>query len=882
MSELVPSKGEGMSWLRRLFSRKVEADELSQEIRQHIEEKIEELVAGGKSRGEAEHAARREFGNVTLIERDSRDVWRWLSIENFLMDVRFGFRMLWRSKSFTLAAVLTLALGVGANLAIFAVFEAVMLRPLPYSDAERLVILNHRDQETGIQKEFIAIGDYVDLASRQGSFEALSGYGSEQKNVSEAAETYRVSALLGSSDLLQTLRVRPLMGRDLRPEDTREHAQPVELISYDLWQRRFGGDPNIIGRGMEIGTDKTQIVGVLPPGFRFPPSSKTELLLPLTLPIAPPADRKSNWTFVVARLKPGVTFASAAVNLRTISQDLAKEYPQSNQHSEYVLLALRDALVGESKPLLTLLLGAVGVVLLIACLNVSNLLLARLLGRRRELAVRVALGGGRGQIATQLLAESLALAVVASMLALLAANWGTRLLVALVPKSIDAPGMADVRLSGPVLLFAIGITGVATLVFTLISTITVKTRNVYEALLSGTRSTSGPGARRAASALIAGEIAMAIVLLMAAGLILRSFARLVSVDPGFRTENVATLEMTIPEERYKDAVSSRAFYDRAFAAVRSLPQVREVGAAVVVPLTGNNWTEGFERAEFPVPEGERPPEVGWQLASGGFFRTLQIPLLAGRLFDSSDVPDGKPVVIVSRALERTYFPGESAVGHAVKVGSTLMEVVGVVGDIHRAQLRDQPRPDMYFPFEMRSMNQITLFVRVDGNAGAMIPGLKNALRSLEPTIAFGDSGTMNEIVSESLQLTRLALWLLGFFAATALALAATGIYGVMSYGVRQRTREIGTRIALGASRAKILYLVMRQAAGITVCGTVAGLAVGLFAVSALRSMLYGVSTTDPMTIAAATTLVLLIAALACGIPAKQASSVDPARTLAEP
>ncbi|HEY2018872.1 MAG TPA: ADOP family duplicated permease, partial [Bryobacteraceae bacterium] len=622
----------------------------------------------------------------------------------FLYLVRHAFRLLVREPGFTLAAVLTLALGVGANVAVFAVVEAVLLRPFPYPGADRLVILNHRDRRTGITKEFIAIGDYVDLVQRQAAFQAIGAYGEIQRNLFGLGEPVRVMGIAVGPGFFETMGLKPSIGRALRAEDSRPGAPPVVVLGYELWQTHFGSDPSILGRGVKLGPTEFQVVGVAPPGFRFPANARTEIILAAGIPLSAPADRKSNWTFAVARLKPGVSLADAGSNLAAISQQLQQEYPRSNQGSEYFALSLRDALVGNTKPALILMLAAVSIVLLIACANVANLLLVRSLARRREMALRVALGAGRLRLVAQLLTESLALAAVAGVAGTLIAQWGSRALVTLVPKSVTVPGVADVRLNGAVLAFALGITVVTAVVFGLVSALTVRTGDTAGTLVASGRVSAGSRARRGASALVVVEIAFAILLLIGAGLILRSFSRLLAVDPGFRGDRVMTMDIQMPADRYRDPGSRQALYQRLFAALKELPEVQDAGAAVVTPLTGNNWTVPLERAEHPVPAGERPPEVGWQVASGGYFRTMQIPLLSGRFFDQRDRPGGKRVAIVSEAIERQYFRGEHAVGRELKTGDGNVEIVGVVGNIRRAGLRDEPRADLYFAFEANPSN----------------------------------------------------------------------------------------------------------------------------------------------------------------------------------
>jgi len=800
----------------------------------------------------------------------------------FLYLVRHAFRQLVREPAFTVAALLTLALGVGANVAVFAVVEAVLLRPLPYPSADQLVILNHRDKRTGITKEFIAIGDYVDLVARQTAFESISAYGREQTSIVDRDDPYRVDLLGVGPGLLEILRVRPVLGRSFTVDDSRENAPPVIILGYETWKKRYGGDPSIIGRVVKLEQSERQVVGVAPQGFTFPPNATTDIIIPFDLPTVAPAQRKNGWTFALARLKPGRTLEDAATNLTTISQQLEKEFPQQNLASEYFPLGLRTALAGNTKPALVLLLAAVGVVLLIACANVANLLLARSLGRRREMSVRLALGAGSGRLAAQLLTESLALALVAGVAGVVMAYWGSHALVALLPQSGNVPGLDAVRINGPVLAFTLGVVVLTTLVFGLVSALTVRSEKAVGVLNASRGSSMGAKARRATSTLVVAEVALAIVLLVGAGLILRSFAGLLAVDPGFRTANVMTLDLQLPGNRYRQLGAREGFYSEAFALIKATPGVLEVGTAVVTPLTGNNWTSPFERPEHPVPAGERPPEVGWQLASNGYFKALRIPLIAGRLFDDRDIQTAPPVVIISEAIQKRFFPNESAIGKQVKLqGDQTAEIVGVVGNIRRAGLRDEPRADMYFPFERNKPGQITLFVRTASKPERVLAAIKATITKIEPNAYVSGEDTLAHVASESERVTRVVLWLLGVFAVTSLALAAIGIYGVMSYAVRQRTREIGTRIALGATRRNIVWLVLQQGAVIATVGTVVGLATGLATTRFLSSILYGVNGTDPLTLTAAVGLLVITTMLACYVPARRAASVDPAKTLAE-
>ena len=549
--------------------------------------------------------------------------------------------------------------------------------------------------------------------------------------------------------------------------------------------------------------------------------------------------------------------------------------------SQYFVTSLRDVIVGNTKTPLVLLLAAVGVVLLIACANVANLLLARSLGRRREMAVRLALGAGRRTLALQLLSESFVLALFAAALGIVIAFWGERALVALVPRSVEAPGLADVRINGQVLGFALLLTIVTTMVFGLTAMLTVRVDSAAGVLVAAGKTSASGAMRRMTSGLVVVEVALAIVLLVGAGLIMRTFGRLLSVDPGFKYDHVMTVGIALPADRYRDTAAREGFYRQAHAALGAVPGVRSVGEAAVIPLTGNNWTVGFERTDKPAAAGERPPEVGWQAASGGYFRTLGIPLISGRVFDERDRPGGPRVVVISEAIQTRYFPNENAVGKLIKQGDGPAEIVGVVGNIRRAGLRDDPRADLYFPAEQSPGTQTTIFVRTAGDPGAALASIQNAIRSVEARTTFIEPHSLDDIAAESVRATKLVLWLLGVFAVVAVVLAAIGIYGVMSYVVRQRTREIGTRIALGATQRNIVWLIMRQGTAIAVSGTAIGLLAGLAATKSLNSMLFGVSPGDPATMAAATLVLVAAVLAACYVPARRAAAVDPVQTLAE-
>ncbi|HSC29151.1 MAG TPA: ABC transporter permease, partial [Vicinamibacterales bacterium] len=549
--------------------------------------------------------------------------------------LRHAVRVLARDPGFTGAAVLALALGIGANVAVFAVLEAVILRPLPYPDADGLVILRHRDTRTGITKRFIAIGDFIDIAARQTVLEHLNRFASSEGTIHEQGEPIRVAALHVSPGMFDMLQAPAVIGRTLQPDDGRPGAAPVIMLGHDLWQTRFGSDPGVIGRSIRLGPQTRQVVGVAARGFRFPPQASADVIVPLVTPHEAPAERKSGWTFAAGRLRPGLTIADAAPQLAALSRQLETEHPDQNLGSLYYPRSLRDELVGETRGQLLLLQGAVAFVLLIACVNVANLLLVRMLNRRHEMALRAALGAGRARLAAQLAAEIGVMAVAGAATGVVLAWWGVPLLVELVPGSVDVPGLDSVGINGGVLAFAACAAAGSGLLFTLAAAAAAG-RASATALTAPARSGVSRSTRRATSALVMAEVALALVLLIGAGLVLRSFARLMSVDPGFRIQGLVALDIQLPPDRYREAEARRAFYRDTFAGLAAAPGVAGAGAAIVTPLTGNNWTVSFERSDRPVPAGQRPPDVGWQSVSAGFFETMGIPLRAGRTFDARD------------------------------------------------------------------------------------------------------------------------------------------------------------------------------------------------------------------------------------------------------
>ncbi len=793
-----------------------------------------------------------------------------------MRELRQALRIFYREPAFAATAVVTLALGIGANTALFAIVEAALLRPLPFERADDLVVLRHRDVQTGLTKPDVALGDFVDLRARQRSLESLAGFGGYQATFFGGNEAVRLQGASVTPDALRALRIQPALGRLLQEDDAREGAAPVAVVSHEFWRTQLGSDPQAIRRSIQLGPTRTMVVGALPAGFRFPGMPATDLIVPQPLPGAVPAQRKSGWMYAIGRLRAGQTVDSAAAEMATLSRQFEIEFPEQNKGTRYEALPLRESLVGDTRKPLLLLLGAVGFVLLMACANVGNLMLARALGRQRELAVRLALGASPRRLALHVLTEAFCLAVAGGTLAVVIAWNAAPILAALVPNASVVPGLETAGVNMRVLLFALGTSVLATMIFGGVACLGLMRSD--SGALRERQGTSTPRATLAASGLVATQVALAVVLLAGAGLTLQSFSNLLAVNPGFTPAGVLTLQLSLPEGRYDADDARRAFYSRAFEAIEALPDVDAVGAAMVTPLTGNNWTAPLQRVDRPLGVGQRPPEVGWQMASRGYFRALQIPLRNGRLFEPRDAT-GPTVVIISQAAADRHFPGEQPLGHRVNLGDMEAEIVGVVGDIRRASLTDDPRADLYFPFERVMSPQTTLFIRASGDPTAIVPSVRAAVRQLEPRAVIDETRTLAAIAEGSAAVTRLATRLLGGFAAIALLLAALGVYGVMAYRVRRRTRELGMRLALGATPVGIVWLVLRQASTVVAIGLAAGAVAAVAFARTLSSVLFNVEPWDPGVLASAAALLAAVSLAASYLPARRASRVNPVTVL---
>jgi len=799
-------------------------------------------------------------------------------------DLRYGVRMLVKKPGFTLIAVITLGLGIGANTAIFSVVNAVLLNPLPYREPDRLM----RFWETNPLKHWtqatVAPANLLDWQQQSQSFTEIAAYiGSDKKGptlsgweLNAGDEPERVQGLLVTGNLFAVLGADAQLGRTLREEETWEGQHAVVVLSYGLWQRRFGSDPKVVGQKITLNGRTREIVGVMPPGFYFP-SKEAELWAPMGWNRNQLTHvRRPHFLRAVGRLKPGVTMPQAQAEMKAIAARLEAQYPDTNTRMGVGLGPLKEWIVAEVRLPLVVLLVAVAFVLLIACTNVANLMLARAQARAREVAIRSALGAGRLALVRQLLTESLLLAFVGGAVGLMLALWFKDLLVAFSPG--DIPRLDELRLDWRVLGFTLG----ATLLTTLLTGLAPALQSSKPRLAStlkegGQKGASGQG-NRLRSALVVAEVALALMLATGAGLMIRSFLRLRVVDPGFDSHNLLTLKVRLPAARYKDHGQMQAFFAQAEERIRSLPGVTEVGSTTMPPLGGYKWTSDF------TIEGRSPDDYGREVrhkeVTVGYFRTLGLPLLGGRFFSESDTAESRPVIVINNTFARRYFAGQDPIGRRLKFGKpsepdAWQTVIGIVGDEKQDGLGAEVKPEIYQSSLQSPQDAMTIVTRTSVDPRTLIGPVREQLRALDRSLPVYEVKTIREVLEESLARERFVTLLLVVFAALALVLAAVGVYGVMAYSVAQRTHEIGVRVALGAQNRDVLKLVLWQGTRLTLTGVGSGVVASLALTRLMGRLLFGVSATDPATFVAIAFLLTVVALLACYVPARRATKVDP-------
>jgi putative ABC transport system permease protein len=797
-------------------------------------------------------------------------------MQTLWQDLRYGARMLLQKPGFTLIAVITLALGIGANAAIFSVVNGVLLRPLPFKDPDRLMLI--RETKLPQFPEFsVSPGNFLDWRKQNTVFERLVAFNGVSFNMIGAGDPEQIRGMKVTDGFFAMLGAQPLLGRDFLPEEDQPGRDNVVILNYGLWQRRFGGDPKILNQTLTLSGQSYTVIGVMPATFRFG-GPDLDLWKPMAFTAQEAQIHGGHWLGAIGRLKPGATENHARAEMITIAGRLAAQYPDANTGWSVKLMPLLEYTVRSVKPALIVLLCAVAFVLLIACANVANLLLARAAGRQKEIAIRTAVGAGRARIIRQLLTESGLLALLGGAAGLALAKWGMDLLLKLAPQGL--PRMNDVSLDGRALAFTAVVTLLTGVIFGLVPALQSSKPNLNETMNdTGRGSTEGRQRQLVRSALVVLEVASALVLLVGAGLFIKSFWRLQQVDPGFNPDNTLTLTVSLPRTKYPEDTQRIAFFQQLLENVGALPGVQAAGATNPLPLTGDTVLAFVVQGRPALPPGAGQ-STNFYAASADYFKALGIPLRRGRLFTERDVRDSPHVAVINETMARKIFPDEDPIGKRITFDGggknpDWYEIVGIVGDVKQYGL-DQATPmQTYEPYTQQTYSSMTLVARTAGDPAKLTAAIRNAVLQLDKEQPIANIRTLDEILSTSVAQQRFSTLLLGIFAAVAMLLAAVGIYGVLSYAVTQRTHEIGIRVALGAARSDVLRLVVGAGMRLTLLGVGAGLAAAFALTRLMSTLLFDVSATDPMTFGLIALLIVTVALLACWVPARRATKVDP-------
>ncbi|MGA9769117.1 MAG: ABC transporter permease [Blastocatellia bacterium] len=801
-------------------------------------------------------------------------------METLLQDLRYGVRMLTQKPGFTIVALIALALGIGANTAIFSVVNAVLLRSLPYNNPDRLVVpatVKPGEYDLGA----VSYADVVDWGKEDQVFEAVAAFQQRSADLTGNGDPVRVSAARVSEDYFRVMGADPLLGRTFIPEEQQPNGPPVVVLSYGLWQKRFGGDPGVLDQSIMINGRSSTVVGVMPKESQWPETA--EIWIPLGFGATPPdwAMRRDNQIWrSAARLKPGVTVEQATAAIKINASRVEQENPATRAGITGRAIPLHEYIVGpDLRRALLIMIGAVGFVLLIACVNIANLLLARAATREREIAIRTALGAGRIRLIRQLLTESVLLSITGGALGLLLALWGIAVLKSMASDSI--PRMAEAGIDGGVLAFVISISLITSFVFGLLPALHASKPDLTQSLKEGGRgSTGGARGRRTRNLLVVAEVALSLILLVGAGLMIRSFFRLQQIDPGFNVDNLLTLDLAAPRSRYPKTADIATFYEKIVARMQTLPGIQSAAASSALPLGGG----GFYLGRSFLNEGAAPPPGGdefdgqWNVASPNYFDTLGIRFLKGRDFTDRDTEDSTPVIILNQTMAREMFGDSEAIGHRIKSWrdeDVLREVVGVVEDVRYFGRDDKLQSIAYVPHRQDSYSSMTVTIRSSGDPQSLTAAIREGVASIDKDIAVANIQTMQRILNDSVAGRRLNMMLLTVFAAVALILASVGIYGVLSYSIAQRTHEIGVRMALGARATDVLKLVVWDGLKLVLVGISLGLTGAFLLTEVMKSLLFEVSATDPLTFAVIPLILTAVALLSSYVPARRAMKVDP-------
>ena len=813
-------------------------------------------------------------------------------MDTLFQDLRYSLRRLAKSPAFTAIVVLTLALGIGANTAIFSAVNAVILRPLPYREPHRLVTIEHLYPSLDMEAP-VSVPGFLDYEKKGRSFESMAVQSGWQANLTGVGEPVRMQGQRVTGKFFSTLGVPAMLGRTLQPGEDAAGRERVAVLSYDAWQRVFGADPGIVGRGLSLNGESYEVVGVMPSGFRDFFNRDAEIWAPLVFRPDQMTDEQRTHEFLnlTARLKPGVPVEQAQGEMRTLAEQFKRDYTDSYAPTWSLgVTPLSIQATGDIRPALLVLLGAVGFVLLIACANVANLLLARAAARSKEIAVRTALGATRERLLKQLLTESLLVSLAGGAAGLLLAYAGVRALVAMDIGNL--PRSEEIGIDGTVMLFTLVVSLAAGLLFGLAPAIHTATPNLHGALKEGGRGTTADrGSHALRRSLVVTEVALALTLLTGAGLLLKSFARLQGVDPGFEPANLLTFNLALPQNRYRSDTSQAAFWDQAIPALARIPGVTSVGATSVMPFGGSWSTGSFEIEGYQAPENVPGPWGDIRIVTPQFFETLGIPLLRGRYLTDDDRDRSRPVAVIDQEFVRRYWPNDDPIGKRFTFGppdgvtdttqNEWIEVVGVVGHTAHEGLDADPRLQLYLPYRQVPQPFMAVAVRTTGSPERYVNLVRGAVRSVDPDQPISAVSNMDVLLSRAVGQRRLSMMLLSLFSGIALVLASVGIYGVMSYSVTQRARELGVRIALGADRSDVLRLVLRQGMRLALAGIGIGLVAALALTRFIESQLYGVAATDPSTFVLVAAILAATALVANLLPALRAMRMDPAVVLRE-
>ena len=881
--------------IRRLFRLPWRSPEqitrdVDDELRFHLEMRTQEHVENGMSPDAARARARSEFGDLEFTRTYLREVDRGHErgtrraelLDEIRQDVRYALRQLRRTPSFTLVALFTLALGIGANTAIFSVVNGVVLRPMPFEEPERVIrVFSGREGRRGA----VSVPDFMDFRRQARSFERLAAFYDGASTLTGDGEPERLIGARVTADFFPVLRVRPIVGRTFAPGEDAEGADRVVVLGEPLWRSRFGADPAIVGRELVLDGHPHTVLGVVPAAQRYPGDADIWTASRFDARSLAPTSRGARWIRLIGRLRPGVSEAQARAEMETIARQLEIQDPAHNTGYGAPVVQLQEHLVGSIRTPLLILMGAVGFVMLIACANVANLMLVRTAARETEIAVRTALGAGRLRLVRQLLTESVVLSVLGGLAGFALAIWGTRLFVALAPDTI--PRLHEIRVDGAMLGFTGLIALITGTVFGLIPAMHASASELALRLKEGGRgSRTRPGSRRARSVLIVSEMALAVMLLAGAGLLIRSFSALRDVDPGFRSDDVATFTVALPMSRYEKSEQQRQFVSAAIERMSTIPGVKSAAATFGLPLTDTRFSLSFTVEGRPPVRPEDEPSSQIRFASKDYFSTMGIPLVRGRTFSEADRYGTQPVLVINEEAARRFFEDEDPIGKRLFTGWTLDgvkmggEIVGIVGNVRQFGLDADIAPEMYANFAQWGADEFSIVLRTSGQDPASLAAAARAeVRAIDRNLPIFDFETLGDIVSESVAQPRFYMLLLGIFAGVALALAAVGIYGVISYAVSQRTRELGIRLALGATGAAVQRMVVGHGIGLAVMGVALGVAGALALTRLMQSLLFGVSATDPVTFIGVAALLAAVAIVASWVPARRASRVDPLSAL---